>query len=74
MKRPIGQVLQEHTDMLMSIPGVVGTAQGKNAGQPSIRILVVKKTSQLTKQIPSTIEGYSVVIQETGTIRALDQD
>jgi len=26
--RSIGEVLKEHTDRLMSLPGVVGTAQG----------------------------------------------
>ena len=31
-KKPIEDVLKEHTDSLMSLPGVVGTAQGECSG------------------------------------------
>ena len=71
-KRTIGEVLKEHTESLMSIPGVVGTSEGKHAGKPCIRVLVIRKTPQLTKKIPSTIEDYAVTVQETGRIRALN--
>ena len=70
--KTIEAVLKEHTDSLMSLPGVVGTAQGKCAGQPCIKVFVVKKNPTLLKQIPSTIEGYAVQIEETGEIRARD--
>ncbi len=70
-KRTIDEVLREHTGSLMSIPGVVRTAQGQRAGKPCIRVLVIRKTPQLTKKIPSAIEGYIVAVQETGRIRAL---
>ena len=70
-KRTIDEVLREHTGSLMSIPGVVGTAQGQRAGKPCIRVLVIRKNPQLKKKIPSAIEGYAVAVQETGRIRAL---
>ena len=70
--KTIEAVLKEHTDSLMSLPGVVGTALGECSGQPCIKVFVVKKTAELVKQIPSTIEGYEVAVQETGEIRALD--
>jgi len=70
-KKTIDEVLREHTDGLLSISGVVGTAQGQCAGKPCIKVFVVKKTPELLKKIPSAIEGYTVTIQETGTIRAL---
>jgi len=70
-KRTIDEVLREHTDSLMSIPGVVGTAQGRCAGKPCIRVLVIRKNPQLTRKIPSAIEGYAVTVKETGRIRAL---
>ena len=73
-KRTIGEVLEEHTKSLMSIPSVVGTSEGKYAGKPCIRVLVIRKTSQLTKKIPSAIEGYSVIVQETGRIHALNTE
>ncbi len=69
--KPIETVLKEHTDRLMSLPGVVGTAIGVCEGTPCIKVLVVKKTPQLVNEIPQTLEGYPVVIEETGEIRAL---
>ena len=71
-RKKIDTVLKEHTDSLMALPGVVGTAIGKCAEKPCIKVYVEKKTSDLLKQIPSTIEGYTVSVQETGEIRALD--
>ena len=71
-KKTIQTVLKEHTDKLMALPGVVGTGLGECSGKPCIKVFVVKKTPDLLKQIPSTIEGYTVAVQETGEIRALD--
>ena len=70
-KRKIEEVLREHTDSLLSIPGVVGTAQGQYEGSPCISVFVSNKTPDLLKKIPSAIEGYTVVVKETGEIRAL---
>jgi len=71
--KTIEMVLKEHTNDLMSLPGVVGTAQGLCSGKPCVKVYVVKKTSDLVKQIPATLDGYAVEIQETGEIRALDR-
>ncbi len=71
-QKKIETVLKEHTDSLMALPGVVGTAIGECAGKPCIKVYVEKKTPELLKQIPSTIDGYTVAVQETGEIRALD--
>lgn len=71
--RTIEEVLKENTDKWMSIPGVVGTAIGEFKGKPCIKIFVVKKTEELRKKIPSQVEGFPVVIQQTGEIRALDR-
>ena len=73
VKTPIEQVLQEHTEWLMALPGVVGTAQGLCADEPCIRVFVVEATEELLKQIPEEIEGYTVDVQQTGEIKALDQ-
>ena len=69
--KSIEAVLKEHTDSLMALPGVVGTGQGLCDGQPCIRVFVVKRTPALLEKIPSTIDGYLVVVDETGVIRAL---
>ena len=71
--KTIEQVLEEHTDKWMSIPGVVGTAIGELKGKPCIKVLVVKKNEELKKKIPSQVEGFPVVIEETGEIRALEK-
>jgi hypothetical protein len=72
-ERTIEQVQEEHTDEWMAIPGVVGTAIGLSEGKPCIRIFTSSKPQQIREKIPSTIEGYPVIIEETGEFRALDQ-
>ncbi len=69
--KTIKEVLKEHTEELMSIPGVVGIGQGLCNGKPCIKVLVIEKTPELAQKIPDIIEGYQVVIEETGEIRAL---
>ena len=71
MSRPIADVLREQTDALMALPGVVGTAQGEQDGAPCILVLVVRLTEELRARIPNGLEGYPVVIDETGEINAL---
>ncbi|MEO2054424.1 MAG: hypothetical protein ABGX83_03845 [Nitrospira sp.] len=71
-KKIIEAVLKGETEKWMALPGVVGTDQGECQGKPCIKVFVVRKTSELLKQIPSKIEGYEVVIQETGEFRALE--
>lgn len=70
--KTIEAVLQQHTDRLMSVPGVVGTAIGECQGKPCIKVLVVRKTPQVLGRIPPTLEGFPVAVEETGEIRALD--
>lgn len=67
----IEAVLSQHTHQLLSLPGVVGTAIGECGGKPCIKVLVVEKTQDLVSKVPSTLEGYPVIIEETGEIRAL---
>ena len=71
-ERTIEQVQEEHTDAWMAMPGVVGTAIGLSEGKPCIRIFTSSKPQQLRDKIPSTVEGYPVIIEETGEFRALD--
>ena len=73
-EKTIEAVLEEHTPRLMSLPGVVGVAEGRCAGAPCIKVLVLEKTAELVEQIGVVIEGYKVEIVATGEIRALDSD
>ncbi len=72
--KTIEAVLKQHTDRLLSLPGVVGTAIGECEGKPCIKVLVVKATPELVKSIPSALEGFPVIIEESGEIRALGVD
>ena len=56
----------------MSLPGVVGTAEGEDSGQACIRVFVVRETPDLLNELPTAIEGYPVVVQDTGEFKALD--
>ena len=69
--KKIEDALKEYTNALMSIPGVVGTGQGLCDGKPCIRVLVVKKTRELEEKISERLEGYPIMIDETGEIHAL---
>jgi hypothetical protein len=72
--KTIEKVLEERTDDLMAIPGVVGTGQGLCNGKPCIKVFVIKKTPQLDKKIPDNLDSHPVVIEETGEFRALPEN
>ncbi|WP_036798823.1 hypothetical protein [Photobacterium marinum] len=69
--KTIEEVLTEHTAKLMSLAGVVGTAQGLCEGKPCIKVYVIQNTPALSHKIPSSLEGYPVKIEATGPISAL---
>ena len=68
-EKTITQVLSEHIDSLLSLPGVVGTGQGVCQAKPCIKVFVASSTPALLREIPSTIDGYAVEVQETGEFR-----
>ncbi len=71
MGKTIEEVLREHTPELMSLPGVLGTAQSLCGEKPCIIIYVLKKTPDLAQKIPRSLDGFPVAIEETGEIRAI---
>ena len=73
-KKTAQEVLKENTDRWMAIPGVVGTGIGEYKGQPCIKLLVIEQGEQVKKRIPSQVEGFPVIVEVTGEIRALDTD
>ena len=72
-QKTIVQVQEEHTGQWMAIRGVVGTAIGSSEGKPCIKIFTAVPAKQIRAKIPTTVEGYPVVIEETGVFRALGQ-
>jgi hypothetical protein len=70
-KKPISQVIKEHRTSLLNIPGILGIGQGGPPHTPHITISVRSQIPGILDSIPSTLEGYPVVIQDTGDIVAL---
>jgi len=69
--RAIQRVIDEHADNIMSLPGVVGMAQGLCEDHPCIKVFVDRITPELEGKIPATLEGHRVVVEATGKFRAL---
>ena len=72
-EKAIEQVQKEHIPLWMAISGVEGTAIGLSDNKPCIKIFTSVRPHELQGKIPSVVEGYPVIIKETGTFRALDQ-
>jgi len=69
-QQTIETALRAHNQELMSLPGVVGTAQSLCAGQPCIKVYVVERTEALEQAIHRVLAGVPVAIEETGPIHA----
>lgn len=68
-RRPIGEVLAAHAAELMATPGVVIVFEGALAdGSPCIKVGVAARTPALEAALPKTLEGYPIVIEETGPV------
>lgn len=68
----IKRVMDAHVKELMAVPGVVGVAIGAlENGQLCIKVFAAKRTPEMRKQIPKTLEGYRVVVEVTGEFHAM---
>lgn len=67
--RSIDEVLAAHTDSLMALPGVVGTAIALCDGERCIKVFLADLSPDTKGRIPPRLEGYRVVVEVTGTIR-----
>lgn len=76
MRRDINAVLKDHDKTLMTIPGVVGVYVGllKDGKTSCLNVMVARRTPEVVAKIPKDLEGYSVVVEETGVIRPLDRN
>ena len=72
-RKDINRVLDDHDEELMAIPGVVGVFVGlmPDDETPCLKVMVIEETEDLKKAIPKTLEGYPVLIEESGIIRPL---
>jgi hypothetical protein len=71
IRRDISEVLKDHDHELMAVSGVVGVYVGllPDGESPCLKVMVVKETEDLKKRIPTSLEGYSVLIEQSGVIR-----
>ena len=46
-QRSIQEVLKDHTERWMTVPGVVGTAVGECEGEPCLTVYVAEKSDAL---------------------------
>jgi len=72
--KPIADVLQAHSEQLLSLPGVVGIGEGRCEEAPCVLVLVVEKTPALEDEIAGLLEGYPVSIVESGEILAREPE
>ena len=68
----ITEVFDANQDSIMALPGVVGIGIGERGGEPCIRVMVEIASPAVKAGIPAQLGGYTVIVDETGTIRALD--
>ena len=68
---PISATIAHHSAELLAVPGVVGVAQGEQGGKPVLQVMVVRRTPELVARLPRTLDGYPVVVVESGEIKPL---
>jgi hypothetical protein len=72
--RDINAVLKDHDKELLAIPGVTGVYVGRVDDRKKtlcLKVMVVRRTPEISRRIPRSIEGHRVVIEESGVIRPL---
>ena len=69
--KSIEVTLKAHGDLLMALPGVVGVGQGLLGDTPCIKVFIVEKSSAFQQQIPKTLDGHPIVVEQTEAFRAL---
>lgn len=72
-RKDINAVLKDHAKELPAIQGVVGVYVGllPDHKTPCLKVMVIKETEDLKRRIPKSIDGYPVLIEESGVIRPL---
>ncbi len=63
-------VIERRSPELLEIPGVVGVAQGAHEGRSVVQVLVERRTPELMAKLPRTLDGFPVVVVESGEIRS----
>ena len=67
--KPIQEVKTEHEERLMTIPGVSAVLVGEVAGKACIKVIVRRKNITTLREIPTSLGGYPVSVEEAGLFR-----
>ena len=72
-RRDINAVLAAHDRKLLETPGVVGVYVGllPDGRTPCLKIMLSRRDAPTERALPTTLEGYPVVLEVTGEIRPL---
>ena len=72
--RDINVVLAAHDQELLAIPDVVGVYVGtmQDGETLCLTVMLARKNAGSEQKIPRMIEGYPVVTEVTGNVRALE--
>ncbi len=65
----IQEVLAAHTDSLLALPGVVGTAIGRCGDALCIRVFVMDSSEAIRQAIPDSLGGFVVQVEVSGEFR-----
>ena len=69
-RKTVEVVLREHRRGLLALHGVVGVAIGSRQGKPCIVVYISEKTSDVLEHYPAILEGYDVIVEESGEFHA----
>jgi len=71
MPPSIQEVKRKHEARLLGMPGVVSVGIGRDkGGDPAIIVGLDGPRTETVAQLPRSLEGYPVVTQVIGTLRA----
>ncbi len=66
----IVEVKNKYQDKLFELEGVVGVGIGGSEENKKIKVLVSSLTDELSQKIPEFLEGFEVIIEKVGDIKA----
>src|SRR2546428_1005521 len=67
--RTMEAVLAAHTDSLLALPGVVGTAIGLCGGAPCLPVFFAGSGAAAPRRLPTQLQGYPGEGEVTGPVR-----
>lgn len=74
MSQDISAALEQLSRQIMTLQGVAAIGESVCDGEPCLKVYVVDLTPEVEARIPATFDGYRVVIEKSGEIRALSEE